>query len=54
MICIFKAIHLLADVFENFQNMCLIIYYLDPARFLTPPDLVWQAALEKTKVKLDL
>ena len=26
---------LLADVFENFQNMCLKICELDPARFLT-------------------
>ena len=26
---------LLADVFENIQNMCLKIYELDPARFLT-------------------
>ena len=25
---------LLADVFENFQNMCLKIYELDPAKFL--------------------
>ena len=30
---------LLADVFENFQNMCLKIYELDPARFLTVRDL---------------
>ena len=25
---------LLADVFENFRNMCLEIYELDPAKFL--------------------
>ena len=24
-----------ADVFDNFQNMCLKIYEIDPARFLT-------------------
>ena len=24
-----------SDVFENFQNICLEIYKLDPARFLT-------------------
>ena len=45
---------LLADVFENFRNMYLNIYELDPAKFLSTPGLAWQAALEKTKVKLDL
>ena len=28
-----------ADVFENFRNMCLKIYELDPARFLSAPGL---------------
>ena len=32
---------MLADVFENFQNMCLETYELDPARFLTAPELKW-------------
>ena len=44
---------LLADVFENFRNMCLEIYELDPAKFLSAPGLAWQAALKKIKVKLD-
>ena len=30
---------LLADVFANFQNMCLQMYELDPARFLSAPGL---------------
>ena len=30
------------------------MHELDPARFLTAPGLAWQAALKKTKVKLDL
>ena len=30
---------LLADVFENFRNMCLIIYELDPAQFFSAPAL---------------
>ena len=34
--------------------MCLRIYELDPALFLAAPGLAWQAALKKTKVKLDL
>ena len=45
---------LLADVFENFRNMSLKIYELDPAKFLSAPGLAWQAVLKKTKVKLDL
>ena len=43
---------LLANVFVNFRNMCLKIYKLDPAKFLSAPGLAWQAALKKTKVKL--
>ena len=34
--------------------MCLEIYELDPAKFFSAPGLAWQAALKKTKVKLDL
>ena len=45
---------MLADVFENFRNMCLKIYVLDPAQFFSAPRLAWQAAFKKTKVKLDL
>ena len=45
---------LLADVFENFQNMHVEIDGLEPARFLTAPVLAWQGALKKAKVKLDL
>ena len=30
---------LLADVFENFRNMCREIYELDPAKFLSAPGL---------------
>ena len=28
-----------ADVFENFRKMCLKIYHLDPAKFLSAPAL---------------
>ena len=45
---------LLADVFKNFRNLCLEIYELHPAKVLSAPGLAWQAALKKTKVKLDL
>ena len=45
---------LLADVFENFRNMCLKEYELDPAHFLSLPGLAWQACLKKTNVELEL
>ena len=44
---------LLADVFQNFRNMCLEIYDIDPAKFLSSPELAWQAPLKKTKIKLE-
>ena len=34
--------------------MCLEIYELDPAKFLSAPGLAWQATLKKTKIKLNL
>ena len=45
---------LLADVFENFRNMCIKIYEFDSAKFLSAPALEWPAVLKKSKVKLDL
>ena len=45
---------LLADVFESFRKTVLEIYELDPAKFISTPSLVWQTALKKTQVKLDL
>ena len=45
---------LLADVFENFQNMCLEIYELDPAYFVTALGLAWEAAIKKTNQISDL
>ena len=43
---------LLADVFENFRNMCIKVYELDPAHFLSLPGLAWQACLKKSKCKI--
>ena len=45
---------LLADIFENFRNMCIKLYELDPAHFLSLPGLAWQACLKKTNVKYEL
>ena len=44
---------LLADVFENFRNMCIKVYELDHAHFISAPGLAWQACLKKTEVKLE-
>ena len=38
---------LLAYVFGNFRNKCIEIYELDPAHFLSPPGLAWQACLKR-------
>ena len=43
-----------ADVFENFRNLCIKVYELDPAHFLSAPGLAWQACLKKTEVELEL
>ena len=45
---------LLADVFNNFRDMCIKEYELDPAHFLSLPGLSWQACLKKTNIELDL
>ena len=45
---------LLADVFENFRNICIKVYELDPAHFFSAPGLAWQACLKKIDVKLEL
>ena len=43
---------LLADVFENFRNIYIKVYELDPAHFLSAPGLEFQVCLKKTEVKL--
>ena len=35
---------LTAGIFENFKNMRLLIYELDPAKFISAPGLEWEAA----------
>ncbi|XP_043480291.1 uncharacterized protein LOC122509991 [Leptopilina heterotoma] len=45
---------LLADIFENFRNQCLIAYGLDPAHYYTTPGLTWDAMLKYTKIRLEL
>ena len=43
----------LAGIFENFREMCLKIYCLGPAKFLSATGFAWQAALKTTEVKLE-
>ena len=45
---------LLADVFENFRNLCQEQYGLDPAHYYTSQGLSWDALLKKTEVELEL
>ena len=33
--------------YENFRNMGIAVYELDPAHFLSLPGLAWQACLKK-------
>ena len=45
---------LLGELFENFRDLCLQHYGLDPAHNYTCPGLSWQAAFKITDVELDL
>ena len=38
---------LLVDVFENFRDVCIKVYDLDPDYFLSASGLAWQACLKK-------
>ena len=49
-----SATLLLSNINENFRNMCLNIYELDPTYFVSAPGLAWQAYLKNTGVKLEL
>ena len=45
---------LLADIFENFRDVCNREYKLDPAWYYTSPGLSWDALLKKTEIELEL
>ena len=44
----------LADVFENFRNIFISSYRLDPCRYVGTPSFGWDTMLFRTKVKLEL
>ena len=44
----------LANVFENFRDVCMENYELDPAWYYTAPGLAWDALLKLTKAELEL
>ena len=45
---------MLADVFENFRNLCQEQYGLDLAHYLRSPGLSWDALMKKMGVELEL
>ena len=45
---------LLADAFTSFRKVCFDIYGLEPAHFLSAPELAWKACFKKSNVELEL
>ncbi|KAE9530102.1 hypothetical protein AGLY_011564 [Aphis glycines] len=45
---------LLADMFENFRDLCLTTYCLDPSFYYTAPGFSFDCMLKYTRVKLEL
>ncbi|CAI6375126.1 unnamed protein product [Macrosiphum euphorbiae] len=43
-----------ADVFENFRDICMATYHLDPAHYYTSPGFSFDCMLKFTKVQLEL
>ena len=41
-------------MFENFRDMCIKEYELDPAHFVSLRGQAWQACLKKTNIELEL
>ena len=45
---------ILIDVFEQFRQVCVKVYKLDPVHFFSAPNLSWDAMLITTRVDLGL
>ena len=54
MVRMFKVIHYFLQMYLKTLKVCIEIYQLDPAHFLSAPGLAWQARLKKTGVELEL
>ncbi|KAJ8888509.1 hypothetical protein PR048_008000 [Dryococelus australis] len=44
----------LPDIMDNFRDVCLKTYKLDPVWYFTSPGLAWDAMLKHTKIELEL
>ena len=49
---LYQDIFLLADIFEQFRQICLKYYEIDPAHYYIVPGLAWDASTKFTTVKL--
>ena len=45
---------LLADVYEEFRGVCMVHYGLDPAHYVSSPQLSWDSMLKLTDCSLEL
>ena len=45
---------LLADIFENFRDLCLTYYRLDPVHYFGTPGIAWDACLKLSNQELEL
>ncbi len=52
--CLYIDVLLLADIFEAFRNVCMKNYQLDPAHYVSAPQLSWDAMLKHTGIELEL
>ena len=51
---LFADVCQLADVFESYRETCITAYKLDPAYFLSAPQLAWNAFLRYIKPVIEL
>ena len=45
---------LLADIFENFRDLCWSYYKLDPVHYYGTPEITWDACLKMSRQTLEL